>query len=112
MQRHTITLISMQCLSHTLNSTVCTTTESCRIAERREAVNSRRQRVKQLSAERKAKLLDSLAWQKFCRDVDEVRVSHDSHVTCIIIWLSHDVESDAFMFVRQYTCTYMSGSCL
>ena len=46
---------------------------TCRIAERREAVQSRRQKVKQLSAERKAKLLDSLAWQKFCRDVDEVR---------------------------------------
>ena len=50
----------------------------CRVAERRDAVNSRRQRVKQLSAERRAKLLDSLAWQKFSRDVDEVRsVSHD-----------------------------------
>ena len=35
-------------------------------------MQSRRQKVKQLSAERKAKLLDSLAWQKFCRDVDEV----------------------------------------
>ena len=54
---------------------------SCRVAERRDAVNSRRQRVKQLSAERRAKLLDSLAWQKFSRDVDEVRrLSHDDDV--------------------------------
>ena len=46
----------------------------CRIAARRDAIISRRQRVKQLSADRKVKLMDSLVWQRFSRDADEVRI--------------------------------------
>ena len=45
-----------------------------RIAERRDAVVSRRQRVKVLSSERAAKLQASQEWQRFHRDADEVRI--------------------------------------
>ena len=45
---------------------------SCSIGDRRDAVVSRRQKVKALSAERAAKLQASLAWQQFNRDADEV----------------------------------------
>lgn len=44
----------------------------CSIGDRRDAVVSRRQKVKELSAERAAKLQASLAWQQFDRDADEV----------------------------------------
>ena len=43
-----------------------------RIATKRDAVVSRRQKVKQISSARKARLMDSVAWQQFCRDADEV----------------------------------------
>lgn len=43
-----------------------------RIAECREAVLSRRRKVKKLSAERASMLQASLEWQRFCRDADEV----------------------------------------
>jgi spectrin beta len=46
--------------------------DATKIAARRDAIISRRQRVKQMSADRKSKLLDSLVWQKFSRDADEV----------------------------------------
>ncbi|XP_065894234.1 spectrin beta chain, non-erythrocytic 1-like isoform X3 [Dysidea avara] len=42
------------------------------IASSRDAVVSRRQKVKQMSAERKAQIQASVAWQQFCRDADEV----------------------------------------
>ena len=42
------------------------------IANRRNSVVARRQKVKQMSAERKAHIKASLAWQQFCRDADEV----------------------------------------
>ena len=44
----------------------------CSIGDRRDAVVSRRQKVKELSSERAAKLQASLAWQQFNRDADEV----------------------------------------
>ena len=44
------------------------------IDDRREAVVSKRQKVKSLSNERARKLQASLAWQQFSRDSDEVRV--------------------------------------
>ena len=43
-----------------------------RIAKRRDAVVEKRQKVKALSAERAKQLADSMAWQEFCRDADEV----------------------------------------
>ena len=43
------------------------------IASSRDAVVLRRRKVKQLSAERKAQIQASLAWQQFCRDADEVQ---------------------------------------
>ena len=43
-----------------------------RIDSRREAVVSKRQKVKSLSNERSRKLQASLAWQQFSRDSDEV----------------------------------------
>ena len=46
-----------------------------RIANRRDAVVSRRQKVKALSADRAAKLLASLAWQQFNRNADEVSMN-------------------------------------
>ena len=46
----------------------------CRIGDRRDAVVSRRQKVKELSSERAAKLQASLAWQQFNRDADEVSI--------------------------------------
>ena len=45
---------------------------NCSIGDRRDAVVSRRQKVKELSSERAAKLQASLAWQQFNRDADEV----------------------------------------
>ena len=43
-----------------------------RIAKRRDAVVEKRQKVKALSAERAKQLSDSMAWQEFCREADEV----------------------------------------
>ena len=43
-----------------------------RIAKRRDAVVEKRQNVKALSAERAKQLSDSMAWQEFCREADEV----------------------------------------
>ena len=45
---------------------------SCRIAERRDAVIARRQNLKTVSTARAKKLQDSLAWQNFRRDGNEV----------------------------------------
>jgi len=42
------------------------------IGSSKDAVVLRRQKVKQLSAGRKAQIQASLAWQQFCRDADEV----------------------------------------
>ena len=56
-----------------VRTSVCIFIPCDRIAARRDAIISRRQRVKQMSADRKTKLLDSLVWQKFSRDADEVR---------------------------------------
>ena len=43
-----------------------------RIAERRDAVISRRKKVMAASIDRAKQLQDSLTWQQFCRDADEV----------------------------------------
>lgn len=43
-----------------------------RIAERRDAVTDRRQKVKAFALDRSKKLEASLGWQKFCSDADEV----------------------------------------
>ena len=48
----------------------------CRIAERRDAVVGRRQKLKTASAARAKKLHDSLAWQNFRRDANEVCVHY------------------------------------
>ena len=42
------------------------------IANCRDNIVARRQKVKQMSAERKAHIKASLAWQQFSRDADEV----------------------------------------
>ena len=47
-----------------------------RIAERRDAVIARRQKLKAVSAARAKKLQDSLAWQNFKRDGNEVMYAH------------------------------------
>ena len=42
------------------------------IANCRDDIVARRQKVKEMSAERKAHIKASLAWQQFTRDADEV----------------------------------------
>ena len=53
-----------------------------RIAERRDAVIARRQKLKTVSAARAKKLQDSLAWQNFKRDANEVYISIEYVYTC------------------------------
>ena len=52
---------------------------TCSIGDRRDAVVSRRQKVKELSSERASKLQASLAWQQFNRDADEVSKDNTDH---------------------------------
>ena len=59
--------------SHLMYVNFHTSVAYSRIASSRDAVVSRRQKVKQMSAERKAQIQASVAWQQFCRDADEVR---------------------------------------
>ena len=60
---------------------------SSRIAERRDAVITRRQKVKVVSSERGKKLQASLAWQQFRRNADEVGTCMYGcgHVTYILV---------------------------
>ena len=44
----------------------------CSIANCKETIVARWQKVKQMMAERKAQIMASLAWQQFSRDADEV----------------------------------------
>ena len=58
-----------------------------RIAKCRDAVVEKRQKVKTLSAERTKQLSDSMAWQEFCRDADEVKgVREKENVECYFFY--------------------------